>query len=347
MAQSIPTDARALAALRWARERIGSAALELAPAASDASFRRYLRLQGAPGLLLMDSPPAQVPLEPWLQVGRLLSSAGLRVPKVEHADVEHGFALIEHLGDALYQHRLNADSADALYGRALEALLRMQRALPASAVPAYEHARFEMELELMPTWFLQRHLGQVPECEQWDPIESAFRLLLDNAMAQPQVFVHRDYHSRNLLDCAPGPGIIDFQDALGGPLTYDLVSLLRDCYLRWDDTRIEGWAEDYRRELVRAGTIADAAQRFRRAFDLMGLQRHIKVLGLFCRLHYRDGKPGYLADLPRVLGYVLDVSDAYPELREFAALLRRFTTGIDISQPRAEAIAANSEPPAA
>jgi N-acetylmuramate 1-kinase len=257
------------------------------------------------------------------------------VPRVEAADAALGFALIEHLGHDLYQHRLSADSADALYGRALEALLRMQREIPAEAVPPYEQARFEMELELMPEWFLRRHLGIAIECEDWDPIESAFRLLLDNAREQPQVFVHRDYHSRNLVDCAPGPGILDFQDALGGPLTYDLVSLLRDCYLRWPEPRVQDWAEAFRRELVAAGRIADAPQRFYRAFDLMGLQRHIKVLGIFCRLYYRDAKPGYLGDLPRVLGYVLDVSARYPELADFHALLLRFTDGRDLSAPRA------------
>ncbi len=333
---AVPEDARALEALAWARAQLGLDHLTLAPAASDASFRRYLQLSGMPGLLLMDSPPALVPLQPWLDVGRLIEHVGLRVPRVEAADTERGFALIEHLGAALYQHRLSEDSADALYGLALEALLRLQT-IPPDAVAPYTHERFEMELELMPEWFLRRHLGITPECEAWDPIESAFRLLLDNAMSQPTVFVHRDYHSRNLIDCQPGPGIIDFQDALAGPLTYDLVSLLRDCYLRWDEARVHSWAEDFRRELVRSGRIADAPQRFFRALDLMGLQRHIKVLGIFCRLHYRDGKPGYLADLPRVLGYVLDISARYPELADFRALLQHFTDGRDLTRPRADA----------
>jgi aminoglycoside/choline kinase family phosphotransferase len=332
-ASSVPADSRALEALNWARAQLGRSHLSLAPAASDASFRRYLRLDGAPELLLMDSPPELVPLQPWLEVGALIGGVGLRVPKVIAADAGLGFALIEHLGDALYQHRLDTDSADALYGRAMEALLRLQT-LPVDAVPPYEQARFEMELELMPEWFLRRHLGITLECEDWDPIESAFRLLLDNAMTQPRVFVHRDYHSRNLIDCAPGPGIIDFQDALGGPLTYDLVSLLRDCYLRWDESRVHGWAEDFRRALVRAGRIADAPQRFFRAFDLMGLQRHLKVLGLFCRLHYRDGKAGYLADLPRVLDYVLDIAARHPELADFRALMQRFTEGRELTRPR-------------
>lgn len=333
-----PEDARALDALAWARAKLGRSDIALAPASSDASFRRYLRLAGAPGLLLMDSPPELVPLQPWLDVGALIAGSGLRAPRVEAADVGCGFALIEHLGDALYQYRLDEDSADALYDRAIEALLRLQ-SIPADAVPPYTHERFEMELELMPEWFLRRHLGLALECEQWDPIESAFRLLLDSAMAQPRVFVHRDYHSRNLIDCSPGPGIIDFQDALGGPITYDLVSLLRDCYLRWDESRVHAWAEGFRRELVRCGRIADAPQRFARAFDLMGLQRHIKVLGIFCRLHYRDGKPGYLADLPRVLGYVLDIAARYPELADFRTLLQRFSEGRDLTLPRVEASA--------
>jgi aminoglycoside/choline kinase family phosphotransferase len=190
----------------------------------------------------------------------------------------------------------------------------------------YDHAFLQRELEIMPEWFLRRHLGYTPECEEWDVLESAFTVLLHNALEQPRCFVHRDYHSRNLLVVeADNPGIIDFQGALHGPIAYDLASLLRDCYIVWDRPRVEAWAESHRLRLRDAGLIDAAVDRtrFRRWFDLIGLQRHIKVLGIFCRLCYRDGKQAYLDDLPRVYQYVIDVANGYPELADFVALLQR------------------------
>jgi hypothetical protein len=197
-------------------------------------------------------------------------------------------------------------------------------------------------MELMPTWFLQRHLGLDPSCAQWDAVEQPFRALVSNATRQEQVFVHRDYHSRNLLLAEHGgPGILDFQDAVRGPITYDLVSLLRDCYIEWDAERVDGWVEAHRQRLLHAhllDTHVDAA-RFKRWFDLSGLQRHIKVLGIFCRLWYRDGKAAYLADLPLVWRYAIGVARRYPELAAFAALLERALGERDITQSRADASA--------
>jgi N-acetylmuramate 1-kinase len=255
---------------------------------------------------------------------------------VKACDLEQGFLLIEDLGSQLYLPALNDDTVDALYGDAMDALLRMQRDADTTGLPPYDHAFLQRELEIMPEWFLRRHLGYTPECEEWDVLESAFTVLLHNALEQPRSFVHRDYHSRNLLVTARNnPGIIDFQGALHGPITYDLASLLRDCYIVWDRARVVGWVESYRQRL-QAAQLIDVnvgPQRFRRWFDLIGLQRHIKVLGIFCRLGYRDGKLGYLDDLPRVYDYVIDVAGAYPELADFVALLRRCVGERDLRQP--------------
>lgn len=335
-------DSRADAGLRWATQVLGQPTLQTSVAASDASARRYLPLIGSdPTLLLMDSPPAQVPLQPWLQIAALLEKHGLRVPTVHAADPANGFALIEHLGERLLldelitaQQQQAMARVDAFYQRAMDDLFRMQTDIPPDAAPAYDEDRLRTELELMPTWFLQRHLGVELACTDWDVLELGFRLLIDNALAQPQVFVHRDFHARNLIPVDAGLALIDFQDALRGAFTYDLVSLLRDCYVRWPEHDIRRWAESFRLKWVRSGRIADDAERFHRAFDWMGLQRHLKVLGIFCRLHYRDGKSGYLADLPRVFGYVLDVMNTWPEFADFRSLLSRTVGAFDLSTAR-------------
>lgn len=332
-------DSRAEAGLRWAVHSLGGATLQLQAAAADASARRYLPVQGAgTALLLMDSPPEQVPLQPWLSIGELLRSQDLRVPKVLAADPAQGFALIEHLGDRLLLSELvdaqqlgAMPRVDSYYLQAMDNIYRMQTRIAPEAVAAYDEARLRMELELMPTWFLQRHLGVEPSCAEWDVLEESFRQLIDNALSQPQVFVHRDFHARNLIPTDEGLALIDFQDALRGAFTYDLVSLLRDCYVRWPEQDVYRWAESFRRMWVDSGRIADDAERFHRAFDWMGLQRHIKVLGIFCRLHYRDGKTGYLGDLPRVLSYVLDIAQRWPEFADLRALLLRVTATADLS----------------
>ncbi|HET6805450.1 MAG TPA: phosphotransferase [Frateuria sp.] len=355
---------RAAARLAWARATLHDDTLTLAPASSDASFRSYWRPQEGHGWIVMDSPPALEDPAPWLAIGERLRDAGLHAPKVLAHDLAQGFLLIEDFGRQDYLSCLKPDTADALYGQAMDALLRIQTRVDGSDLPPYSHAFLQRELELMPEWFLQRHLGYTPECVEWDVIEQAFTVLLRNAAEQPRVFVHRDFHSRNLmqtersgpihvpcltpfLDAGPAdaearawlrnPGIIDFQGALHGPLAYDLASLLRDCYIAWDETRVAQWVEHYRRRAQQAGLL-DASvdrERFQRWFDLIGLQRHIKVLGIFCRLWYRDGKRGYLADLPRVLGYVLTVARRYPELADLAALVERCVAGRDITVPAA------------
>ena len=328
---------RAATRLAWTRHVLGDASLALESASADASFRSYWRTRHAGrSWIVMDSPPAQEDSQPWLEIGARLSAAGLHVPAVQARDPEQGFLLIEDLGSRLYLPALNDETVDALYGDAMNALLRMQRHVDVAGMQPYDHAFLQRELEIMPEWFLRRHLGRTPECEEWDVLESAFTVLLHSALEQPRCFVHRDYHSRNLLVVeANNPGIIDFQGALHGPITYDLASLLRDCYIVWDRRRVEAWAENYRLHL-REARLIDATvdrERFLRWFDLIGLQRHIKVLGIFCRLCYRDGKHGYLDDLPRVYDYVVDVAGRYPELADFVALLQRHVGERDLRLP--------------
>ncbi|MBS0569333.1 MAG: phosphotransferase [Proteobacteria bacterium] len=302
----------------------------IAPVSADASFRSYWRVTtGASALILMDAPPDKEPIAPWLDIGARLRHAGVHAPQVFASDPASGFVLMEDLGEHAYLPQLNATSADALYGDALDALARMQ-AIGTDGLPAYDRAQLVMELELMPEWFLKHHLGFAPSCEEWDVIEAAFTFLVHAALEQPRTFVHRDYHSRNLLVTqGNSPGVIDFQGAMRGPLAYDVASLLRDCYIAWDDARVETWLESYRQ---RVATNVDAST-FRRWFDLIALQRHIKVLGIFCRLNYRDGKPQYLSDLPLVWRYVTSIARRYPELVDFSTLLQRSVGSRDLTAP--------------
>ena len=332
---SLPS--REQARLAWARSSLGDASAELERASADASFRSYWRSQsGGRSWIVMDAPPDREDIRPWLDIADRLVKAGLHAPEVRAADAGAGFVLMADLGDRLYLPELDDARADALYADALDALLRMQSKVIATDLPAYDEARLVAEMELMPEWFLARHLGFDTQCEDWDVVEVAFRALVDNARRQEQVFVHRDYHSRNLLVC-PGanPGILDFQDAVRGPITYDLVSLLRDCYIEWPEERVQAWAEGYRLRLVAAGMTHVDEATFRRGFDLMGLQRHIKVLGIFCRLWYRDGKAGYLKDLPLVWDYTRRVGLRYPETAPMIALIERAIGQRNITLPSA------------
>lgn len=327
---------RAATRLAWARAALDDDSLTLEPASADASFRSYWRTyQHGQSLIVMDSPPAQEDPQPWLDIGARLAAAGLHVPAVKAHDLQQGFLLIEDLGSSMYLPALNDSTVDALYGDAMEALLRMQTAVDASGMEPYDGAFLQRELEIMSEWFLGRHLGHLQDAKSQAIVQAAFTALIDSALEQPRCFVHRDYHSRNLLiieqPAAPResgqwqtPGVIDFQGALFGPITYDLASLLRDSYIVWERERVEAWVETYRERLLAAGLISSSVtrERFLRWFDLIGLQRHIKVLGIFCRLCYRDGKQGYLDDLPRVYDYVIDVASRYPELSGLVAILR-------------------------
>jgi aminoglycoside/choline kinase family phosphotransferase len=347
------TSPRADALRRFAESSLASAGISIEPASADASFRSYWRVSGPFGTrVVMDAPPDKENIEPWLAIGARLRAAGLHAPEVFAVDRAQGFVMMEDLGARLYLPELNETSVDALYADALDALLRMQMHVDPAGLPHFDEAFVTMELELMPEWFLRQHLGYEIGCDEWDVIELAFRALINEVRAQPQAFMHRDYHSRNLLvmphsalhadAMLENPGIVDFQGAMTGPIAYDLASLLRDCYIAWDAERVEGWLAAYGERLRHAHLIdahVDAA-RLRRWFDLAGLQRHIKVLGIFCRLWYRDGKRHYLADLPLTWRYVITVARRYPETAALGDLLEHALGERDITSPREAASAA-------
>jgi len=319
----------------WVRGATGEREPDIVVASADASFRSYWRVQNLPNTpIVMDAPPEREDITPWITVAHQLRTAGLHAPKVYASDAALGFVMMEDLGDRTYLPALGEESVDALYGEALTALLVMQRDVTCTGLPEYDRHRLHQELELMPCWFVGRHLGIAPQGEEMESLDSAFHALVEAALTQPQVFVHRDYHSRNLLITdTNSPGIIDFQDAVRGPIAYDLVSLLRDCYIAWPESRVQDWVEQYREQAVRAGLTNADSHAFRRWFDWIGVQRHVKVLGIFCRLWYRDGKRQYLADLPRVWRYTCEVASRYDELRPLSALLERWISQRDLTRP--------------
>lgn len=288
------------------------------PASADASFRRYFRVtRCGETFIVMDAPPTQEPCEPFVRISGWLRQMGLNAPEVLAWDETKGFMLLSDLGQQTYQQALTPQTADRLYGDALSALVRLQvkGAEYVARLPAYDAQRLGDEMALFAHWLVGIHLNlEVPA--DWEQVVQA---LVENALAQPQVFVHRDYHSRNLMVSDPNPGILDFQDALVGPLTYDAVSLLRDCYLRWPEQKVIQWRDAWFAQLVEAGVQQrrDHAA-FVRAFDLMGVQRHLKAAGIFARLWHRDGKARYLEDIPNTLRYIVEVGRAWPETASLA-----------------------------
>jgi aminoglycoside/choline kinase family phosphotransferase len=321
------SDSRLVQLTQWVQEDLGLAGSVIAPASVDASFRRYFRVtRGADSYIVMDAPPDKEDSAPFLKVARILGGMNLNAPMVLARDMGRGFLLLTDLGSRQYLDELPAaGAADRLYADALAALRTMQTADAAisSDLPRYDRALLMREMELMPEWFLRHHLGLSIDARERAMLDELFESLARAAASQPAVFVHRDYHSRNLLVTAQdNPGILDFQDAVWGPVTYDLASLLKDCYIAWPPSRVRAWVLEYREKLLEAGFAlpADAAE-FMRWFDLVGLQRHIKVLGIFARLFYRDGKSQYLNDLPRVLDYARDTASSYAETAPFAAFI--------------------------
>jgi aminoglycoside/choline kinase family phosphotransferase len=309
--------------------RHGLDASTLRAASADASFRRYLRIQGAQGsFVLMDAPPPQEDVRPFVHVAGLIGAAGLTAPRVLEADPEHGFLLLRDLGDVLYLDALQAATpaeADALMRDALQALVQFQCRVPADALPPFDEALLARELALFPEWCVQAEFGlawAAPEQQTWD---RTCRLLIDSALAQPQVAVHADWMPRNLMVLpaeAGNPGILDFQDAVRGPITYDLASLLRDAFLSWPEEQELDWAVRWWQQARAAGLPVGADfGEFWRALEWMGLQRHLKVLGIFCRLKHRDGKPRYAQDLPRFFGYATRVASRYGPLKPLLRLL--------------------------
>ncbi|HJS91355.1 MAG TPA: phosphotransferase [Steroidobacteraceae bacterium] len=322
-------DARLALLQGWLARDLGLRPARIEPASSDASFRRYFRaFCDERTVIVMDAPPPTEDVRPYLHVTALLEPLGIHVPHVYEADVARGFVLLEDLGSTHYLAALGAGGdSQRLYADALRALadIQLRGAAAAAELSPYDRAPLARELAEMPEWFLERHLALELTGGEREMIAAAFEFLIAEALSQPEVFVHRDYHSRNLMVVGErNPGVIDFQDALRGPIGYDLVSLLKDCYICWPRERVVEWVSGYRSLLQSRGAMMSGGPaQFLRWFDLIGAQRHIKVLGRFARLWYRDGKPGYLRDLPLTLGYVRETCRLYPELAQMAEFLER------------------------
>ena len=301
--------------------RLDAPALE--PASSDASFRRYFRTSArGRSYVVMDAPPSQGDCRPFLRVAGLLKEAGLHVPEVLAEDLQHGFLLLEDLGPKTYLGVLDEGNADRLFSDAISALILWQRATRNGVLPPYDRAFLHRELMLFPEWYVTRHLKLELTAMDMMVMQDAFKLLEDSALAQPQVFMHRDYMPRNLMVSDPNPGVLDFQDAVMGPVSYDITSLFRDAFISWPEERVRGWRLKYWDLGRHVGLPLPAKQQeFERASDWMGMQRHLKILGLFARIHYRDGKPQYLKDAPRFLRYLGQVGHLYKGFTPFLKLL--------------------------
>ena len=312
---------------------------ELTPASGDASFRRYFRvIVDGDSFIAMDAPPEHEDCRPFVTISKILDEAGLHVPRVLRMDLEHGFLLLTDLGYKQYLEVLDQHTVQPLYNDAMQALLHMQKIRPpGDLLPDYSYDLLINEMALFRDWFVNACLGLTLSSGQEQMLNETYEMLARLALSQPQVWVHRDYHSRNLmwvdLDTVKqpvgrlklvNPGILDFQDAVIGPVCYDLVSLLRDCYISWPQQQVVAWVEHYRRDMLASGLIAETVtgDEFQRWFDWMGVQRHLKAIGIFARLDIRDGKPGYLPEIPRTLLYILQVCHAYNELHPMHAWLQ-------------------------
>lgn len=307
----------------WAARQLGSDSLDIAPASADASFRRYFRVtaQGR-DYIVMDAPPAHEDCRPFIAVARLFRDAGVHVPEVLAHDLDQGFLLLTDLGNTTYLSALNDSTARELYLASNDALIRIQQASRPGVLPEYDRALLNRELMLFPEWYVAKHLGVVMNDQQQTILDTVFERILTNNLAQPRVFVHRDWHSRNLMVSDPNPGVLDFQDAVFGPITYDLASIYRDAYIQWDEEDQLDWVIRYW-EKARAARlpVREDFGEFWRDFEWMGAQRHIKVLGIFARLYHRDGKDGYLKDMPRVMHHLRKVCERYDELKPMLFLL--------------------------
>lgn len=297
-------------------------AAELIPASSDASFRRYFRWQaGERSLILMDAPPPQENCEPFVRIAALLARAGMHVPEVLAADLQQGFLILDDLGRQTYLDVINEHNADQLFDDAIGALLQQQRLPLDGELPHYDEALLRRELQLFPEWYVQRHLGRTFTAEQEAAWQRVSQLLIDSALAQPKVVVHRDFMPRNLMQSTPNPGVLDFQDAVNGPITYDITCLFKDAFLSWPEAQVQGWLHGYWERARAVGIPVQASfEDFQRASDLMGVQRHLKVIGIFARICHRDGKPKYLGDVPRFFSYIQAVLARRPELAELGEL---------------------------
>ena len=311
---------------QWLDSLYPSNRFTLAPASADASFRRYFRVtfeDRAPSTLIaMDAPPEHEDCRPFIKVAGLLSEAGLNAPGIVAQQLEQGFLLLTDLGTETFLHAINEGNADRLYADATDALVKWQLASRPDVLPAYDAALLRREVELFPEWYLGRHLGVQLTPAQRGVLDRCFALIIASNIAQPRVYVHRDYMPRNLMISNPNPGILDFQDAVYGPIAYDVLSLFKDAFLSWEEERVLDWVVRYWEKARRAGLpVADDIGTFYRDFEWMGLQRHLKVAGIFARLHYRDGKSGYLEDTPRFLNYIRTTCLRYDAFKPLLLLL--------------------------
>ena len=319
-------DVRRDQVIAWLQSLASRHAIEpesLQPASADASFRRYFRVQaGAGSLIVMDAPPDKEDVRPFMHVAGLLRAAGLNAPEVIEADEQQGLLLLSDLGQDTYLNVLDERNAPGLFSDAIDALVRWQQATRPGVLPPYDESLLRRELQLFPDWYVARHLQHELTDAQREGLALMFDRIVASNLAQPVVYVHRDYMPRNLMIAAPNPGILDFQDAVIGPVSYDVASLFRDAFISWDEERVIDWTIRYWERARRAGLpVGTDFGAFWRDFEWMGLQRHLKVLGIFARINYRDGKPHYLADTPRFVGYVRSVTRRYDELAPLARLL--------------------------
>jgi aminoglycoside/choline kinase family phosphotransferase len=313
----------------WTRSVLPGPLLSLSPASADASFRRYFRAVTESGsFVVMDAPPSHEDCRPFLHVARLFRAAGANTPEILAENLAEGFLLLSDFGNTTYLMALNESNADRLYGDANQALIRIQAASRPGELPEYDAELLLREMRLFPDWYLARHLNIDLSDDQREVMETAFAAILANNLAQPKVFVHRDWHSRNLMLTEPNPGVLDFQDAVYGPITYDLASIYKDAYIHWEEERVLDWVIRYWGAARRAGLpLADDFGDFYRDFEWMGVQRHIKVLGIFARLYHRDGKDGYLKDMPLVMAYLRKACGRYNGLGDFLRLLEAIEGG--------------------
>lgn len=328
-----PPDLRLSQLESWASTVLGTDEFSVAPASADASFRRYFRISlDGRSWIAMDAPPDKENVQPFIHVAELLGRAGIHAPEIVAANVADGFLLLTDLGTQTYLDVLDEHNADTLFSDALDVLIKWQLATRPGELPPYDTALLQRELSLFPDWYIARHVQQELDSAQRNVLRDCFELIVRSNLAQPAVYVHRDYMPRNLMISAPNPGVLDFQDAVIGPITYDVASLFRDAFISWPENRVIDWAVRYweRARAHHLPVAADFAQ-FYRDFEWMGLQRHLKVLGIFARINYRDGKPKYLADTPRFLNYVRHVGRRYDELKPLMKLLDQ----LEGSTPRA------------
>lgn len=316
-------DLRKMTMLDWLENDLRLPVKYCEAASSDASFRRYFRVTlPEQQLIVMDAPPEKENIKQFTKVAELLRFSDVYIPAIYHQNLDEGFLVLEDFGSQSFLDKVNANNANELYGSAMASLLTLQvnTDINKTDLPHYDTALLQRELGIFEEWFIHKASGLEIPAEIWD---DACRILLESALEQPVTCVHRDYHSRNLMVLNDNAiGIIDFQDAVIGPVTYDLASLLRDCYIAWPQNQVSIWVSQYYQMLKQAGVIVCDLPQFTRWFDLMGMQRHLKAIGIFSRLNLRDGKPGYLKDIPRTLNYVMAQAQAYPELADFHDFLQ-------------------------